>query len=109
MKGKKKKEEIKKLVELVPEEKRVIAEKLAAELNFMDETLEQLKETVRQRGVVDDFKQGKQEFLRESPALKAYNTTIQRYSLLFKQLADLLPKQAQNEVGAALLNFLNEG
>lgn len=109
MGGRKKKEEIKKLVELVPEEKRVIAEKLAAELTFMDETLAQLKETIRQRGVVDDFKQGSQEMLRESPALKAYNTTIQRYSLLFKQLTNLLPKQAQNEVGAALLNFLNEG
>lgn len=32
-----------------------------------------------------------EEFLRESPALKSYNTTIQRYSLLYKQLTDLLP------------------
>lgn len=107
--GKKKKTEIEKLVELVPEDKRMIAERLLEELSFMDETLEQLKGEVRKRGAVDEFKQGKQEFLRESPALKAYNTTIQRYSLLSKQLADLLPKQAQDNAETALLDFLKEG
>ena len=68
--GNKKKADIEKLVELVPEDKRMIAERLAAELSFMDETLEQLKGEVRKRGAVDEFKQGKQEFLRESPALR---------------------------------------
>ena len=109
MKKGKKKDEIEKLVQLVQDDKRMIAERLAAELSFMDETLEQLKNAVRQRGAVDEFKQGKQEFLRESPALKAYNTTIQRYSLLSKQLVDLLPKQAQDNAETALLDFLKEG
>lgn len=103
-----KKADIEKVVELVPEDKRTIAERLAEEMIFMDETLEQLKNEIRKRGAVDEFKQGKQEFLRESPALKAYNTTIQRYSLLSKQLADLMPKQSQNETGNALLEFLKE-
>ena len=49
------------------------------------------KGKIKENGTVDHFKQGKQEFLRESPALKSYNTTIQRYSLLYKQLTDLLP------------------
>lgn len=104
-----KKTDIDKLMELVPEDKRMIAERLLEELSFMDETLNQLKGEVRKRGAVDEFKQGKQEFLRESPALKAYNTTIQRYSLLSKQLADLLPKQTQSEEDNALLDFLKEG
>lgn len=103
------KTDIKKLMELIPEDKRMIAERLMEELSFMDETLNQLKGEVRKRGAVDEFKQGKQEFLRESPALKAYNTTIQRYSLLSKQLADLLPKQVQDNAGTALLDFLKEG
>ena len=103
------KTDIEKLMELIPEDKRMIAERLMEELSFMDETLNQLKGEVRKRGAVDEFKQGKQEFLRESPALKAYNTTIQRYSLLSKQLADLLPKQVQDNAGTALLDFLKEG
>lgn len=93
------------LVELVPDDRKPIAEKLAKELAFMGKTLDELKATVEEYGAVDLFKQGSQEFMRESPALKAYNTTIQRYSLLFKQLTDLLPKQPDNADGA-LYEFL---
>ena len=56
-------------------------------------TLDELKEKIKETGTVELFKQGKQEFWRESPALRAYNTTVQRYSLLYKQLTDLYPRQ----------------
>jgi hypothetical protein len=82
---------LRQILRLVPKDRKSIAEKLIAEISFMAETLTDLREKIREGGTVDHFKQGKQEFLRESPALKAYNTTIQRYSLLYKQLTDLLP------------------
>ena len=104
-----KKEELARLVASVPENKRIIAKSLADEITFMDKTLKDLKKEIKKRGVVDEFKQGKQEFLRESPALKAYNTTIQRYSLLSKQFADLLPKQEESDADKALLEFLKGG
>ena len=69
---------LKKILKLVPADRKDIAEKLIAE-------------------TVDHFKQGAQEFDRESPALKAYNTTIQRYSLLYRQLTDLLPPPEVND------------
>ena len=82
---------LKKILKLVPADRKDIAEKLIVEIAFVAETLADLREKIKENGTVDHFKQGKQEFLRESPALKSYNTTIQRYSLLYKQLTDLLP------------------
>lgn len=95
------------LLELIPQEKRPIAKKLITELNFMASTLTQLRRMVKDTGAVELFKNGKQEMLRESPALKSYNTTVQRYSLLYKQLIDLLPKEAKPDEGSALLDFIN--
>lgn len=88
---------LKKILKLVPQDRKDIAEKLIAEISFMAETLADLRAYIQENGTVDHFKQGKQEFLRESPALKAYNTTIQRYSLLYRQLTDLLPPPEVNE------------
>lgn len=97
------------MVALVPEDRKHIAEKLAQEIAFMEVTLDKLKVDIGERGAVELFKQGKQEFLRESPALKAYNTTIQRYSLLYKQLSDLIPKSVQAEQKNALMDFIKQG
>lgn len=83
---------LKKLLKLIPEERKAIGENLLKEIAFMTSTLAELKRTVEEKGTVDLFKQGKQEFMRESPALKSYGTIIQRYSLLYKQFTDLLPK-----------------
>lgn len=104
--------EIKKLkaiVRKVPKDRRAIAENLLTEITFMVSTLETLRQHVAENGAVDHFKQGKQEFWRESPALKAYNTTIQRYSLLYKQIADMLPKPTPEAGGGALYDFLKQG
>lgn len=104
----KNKRQINKILKLVPEDKKQIAEKLVKEILFMGETLDDLKEKVKEGGPVELFKQGSQEFMRESPSLKAYNTTVQRYSLLYKQLTDLLPKIAVDTKGEALLDFIHD-
>lgn len=100
------KRQFNKILKQVPEDKKPIAESLIKELLFMTNTLDDLKGQVEERGTVDLFKQGSQEFLRESPALKAYNTTVQRYSLLYKQLADLLPKGQPESKDNALYEFI---
>ncbi len=82
---------LKKILRLVPEDRKSIAEKLIQRITFMAGVLDDLQENIESGGTVSHFKQGSQEFDRESPALKSYNTTIQRYSLLYKQLVDLLP------------------
>lgn len=96
-----------KLVKLVPENKKDVAKSIAQELSFMAGTLEELKSNIAQNGAVEWFQNGKQEMWRESPALKSYNTTIQRYSLLSKQLCDLLPKEeAVKAKEGGLMDFL---
>ena len=101
--------ELKKIVALVPKDRRAIAERLADELAFMSKTLQDLREAVAERGAVELFEQGAQKFLRESPALKGYNTTVQRYSLLYKQLTELLPKQVQTPQENPAQKFILEG
>lgn len=97
---------VKRLLKEIPEERQPIAQGLYNELVFMQNTLNSLKEQVEQEGAVSMFKQGKQEFLREHPALKAYNTTVQRFSLLYKQLVDLLPPTDAEQHTDPLIDFI---
>ncbi len=99
---------LKTIIMQISSDRRAIAEELAKEIMFMAATLEELRQNVQENGAVDLFKQGSQEFMRESPALKAYNTTIQRYSLLYKQIVDMLPKPTE-DVGGKLCDFLEQG
>lgn len=99
--------DLKKLLKLVPDDRKTIAGKLITEIVFMTKTLMELKKSVEADGAIDLFKQGKQEFKRENPALKSYNAMIQRYSLLNKQLTDLLPKpQLTDRNKEELIEFL---
>lgn len=100
--------ELNEIIQQVPADKRVIAANLVEEIVFMYETMEDMKSKIRQYGTVELFEQGKQKFLRENPAVKSYNTTIQRYSTLYKQLTELLPKTVQAPPGSELLEFINQ-
>lgn len=104
----KKKRQLNKILKTIPDDKRAIGESLVDELVFMTGTLVDLKENIAKNGVVDFFKQGAQEFYRESPALKSYNNTLNRYSQLYKQLVDLLPKTDNKPAGGDLLDFISE-
>ena len=98
---------LKRLLKLVPEDRRTVAEKLVTELVFMETTLDGLRCHIEENGAIDHFKQGAQEFDRESPAVKTYNTMIQRYSLLYRQFTELLPKPEPTDKGAnELLEFI---
>lgn len=95
------------IYELIPEDKRIIAEDLIKEIYFIAETLDQLKKNIKETGIVERFEQGKQNFMRENPALKSYNTTIQRYCLVYKQLTDLIPKKENKPGDDDFDNFTN--
>lgn len=96
------------ILKKIPEDKRYIGEKLIAELTFIETTLEKLRAQITETGEVEHFQQGKQDFLRESPALKAYNTTVQRYSVMYRQLTDLMGKSVEAEKSNAVYDFLKE-
>lgn len=100
---------LKRTLKDIPEDRRPIGESLFDELAFMDKTLETLRAQVNEEGPTSMFKQGKQQFLREHPALTAYNKTLQRYNQTLKQLIDLLPKAGGQGDADPLLEFIKGG
>lgn len=100
--------ELKIILERIPENKKAIGGRLADELIFLQSTLNDLKKQIKDKGTVEQFIQGKQNFLRESPALKSYNITLKSYSTLYKQLTDLLPKEQETNSENAIYEFLKE-
>ena len=97
------------LLSKIPEDKKIIGEKLIRELIFLDETMTELKKQIKEYGTIEHFEQGKQNFLRESPALKSYNTTVQRYSMIFRQLTDMIGKTQEAEKINPVYDFIKEG
>lgn len=83
---------------------------LIEESAFMKVTLLELKEIIQEEGVINEMPQGDYSIMREHPALKAYNTTIQRYTTVAEKLLGLLPKDVQkNDDGLSEFStFLNE-
>ena len=109
MARKKKIAELEAILERIPEDKKYIGQKLIDELIFMQDTLMTLKRKIRENGTEEEFIQGKQNFVRESTALKSYNTTVQRYGTLYKQLTDLMPKAPEPEKRNAVYDFIKGG
>ena len=101
--------ELKSILAKIPNDKQPIASRLADELVFMQATLADLKQLVKETGTIEHFQQGKQDFLRESPALRSYNTTLKQYNATFKQLCDLLPKEdTTRSTGNPLYDFIED-
>ncbi len=101
--------ELDEILERIPGDKKYIGQKIVDELIFMQDTLKILRRKIRENGTEEEFVQGKQCFVRESTALRSYNTTVQRYSALYKQLTDLMPKTQEPEKGSALYDFIKGG
>lgn len=75
----------------LPEDKKKAAEGLIDECAFMRATLKQLRLYIDEHGILDEMAQGNYSIIRESPAVRTYNTMVQKYSAVCKQLFDMLP------------------
>ena len=96
---------LRRLFKNLPKDKMKAADGLIQEAAFMKVTLEETRHVIDQEGILEKFEQGSQKFLREHPATKVYNTMIQRYATVCKQLFDMIPdpeagKQAEDELMA---------
>ena len=101
--------ELEAILQKIPDDTKYIGQKLVDELIFMDDTLVTLKRKIKEHGTEEEFIQGKQQFKRESTALTSYNKIVQRYGQLYKQLTDLLPKQAPENNDNSLADFIRQG
>lgn len=80
-------------IDKLEEDRKELANSLLKELEFMDETLEALKDSVNKSGVITKMCQGKYDIERANPALNQYNVLIKNYTSCIKQLNDILPKE----------------
>ena len=82
------------------------AKGLIEEAAYMKSTLKELKSFIDENGAIDEMQQGSYTILRENPALKSYNTMIQRYTTVIKELINLLPKDIQKETSDGFDEFV---
>lgn len=89
-------------------DRKILGLSLIDELYFMGEAMAELKAIARKSKYIEKFEQGVQNFNREHPALKSYNTTIKNFNSTIKQLNDLLPDNSNKKAGESLLEFASD-
>ena len=85
--------EINNILKKIPNEKQNEATIIADKLKYMEQKLEEVQKQIDELGVVEHFINGKQDFLRESPALASYTKLMKIYDTFYKNLINLLPKE----------------
>lgn len=99
---------LRRLFKNLPKDKQKAAEGLLQEAAFMKATLEETRHIIDKEGILENFEQGKQKFVREHPATKVYNTMIQRYSTVCKQIFDMLPEETSKQAEDELMAFVKK-
>ena len=106
-------ERLNKIFENISENKKTLCSKLIQNAAFMAVTLEDLQETVMKEGAIKEFTNGNGfEIVQEHPAQKSYNTMINRYASVIRQLQELLPDKKEDTVinaGESLAAFVAKG
>ena len=86
-------QELENILKKIPDEKLNEAALISNEMKFILKTIELLKTNIEEKGAVEHFINGKQDFFRESPALASYNKLMKTYDTFYKNLIALLPKE----------------
>ena len=98
---------LKKIFKDIEPNKQKIVEKLISNAAFMAESLEELQERIREKGFVEEYQNGANQFgVKKCSEVEIYNTMIKNYSSVIKQLVDLLPDDAKSG-GDELLDFIS--
>ena len=82
---------------------------LISDAAFMRVSLEEVKQKLIKEGLMEKFKNGSQEFMREKPEAKLFLNFMKQYSNTMKQLIDLMPVQVKDEGQNELLQFFQSG
>ena len=100
-------QKLKKIFKDIEPGKQKTVEKLIANAAFMAESLDELQDTIREKGFVEEYHNGaNQSGIKKCSEVEIYNTMIKNYSSIIKQLVDLLPNDSKNS-GDELLDFIN--
>lgn len=76
------------------EKRRNTAVSLIENAAFMTVTLEDLRKTISENGVVSEYQNGENQFgTKKSPEVEVYNTMIKNFTTIIKTLCDMLPEE----------------
>ncbi|MEG0358899.1 MAG: hypothetical protein RR598_06520 [Anaerorhabdus sp.] len=95
--NKKELKELSEIMKKIPEDKINEAKMLEKELIFIINQLSIVKKYIVDNGTVEEFKQGKQSFLRESPYYKSYLGYMKTYDTIYKNLISLTKTVVTND------------
>lgn len=99
---------LKKVFRDLSNENKQLCEGLMQNAAFMHVTLLELQEDIKKNGAMIACSSGNGfETIKDNPAQKAYTTMISRYSVVIKQLTDLLPDKAETTAGEEIMAFIN--
>lgn len=88
----KEKNRLNKLFKKLEKNDKELSVKLIENSAFMVVTLEELRNTIKEKGVKEIYMNGKGQYgFKESVESKTYNTMIKNYMNIMKQLNDMLP------------------
>ena len=86
------------------EKRRNTAVSLIENAAFMTVTLEELRKTISENGVVSEYQNGENQFgTKKSPEVEVYNTMIKNFTTIIKTLCDMLPEEST--AASELLDF----
>lgn len=93
------------LYDKIEENKKPLAEKMYKQAIFMEKTLNELQEDIKENGAIIKTVNGNGfDVILENPAQKSYNTMINRYTTLMSKLVDMLPED--NKEADELMKFI---
>lgn len=92
-----------KLFKNIPENKKTLIDGLVKQSAWMFVTLQELQEDLNDAGLVEDFKNGKQQFVRENSLNKTYISLQKNYLATFKELMSYLPDEDKEDELEAFL------
>lgn len=80
----------------LPDSKKEAAEKLLSKAIFMDAELEKLQTILLEKGWVEQYKNGENQFgLKKSSEGEVYNTLIKSYNSTMKQIIDMISSTSE--------------
>ena len=99
---------LKRIFKNIEKDKQRTCEKLIENAAFISEQLDLLILDIQQNGYVSEYQNGENQYgTKKSPAVEIYAQFIKQYTVIIRQLIELLPKGEQTAAKDELEEFLN--
>ena len=93
----------------LPRDKANVVDGLIEHAAFQRVMLDELSQVIAKYGYIGEYQNGEnQKGLKKSAAVETYDKTLNTYSKIVKQLADIIDKTNDSNIpGAEIMNFLS--